>query len=289
MQDQINKGVYLYLVFLLLGLCLAGGCADSDVGEAEMIAQLTGQASAAELSSGVEVAPATLASSLSADEEILVNVAFAGAKYNDDPESDLSHLAFNLSATCGQRSVRDSVSISSTEDSASASVDAGACRVDVHPLICAASQTGSDEYTIRGGYRVTVKDQADRIMADFKVNDRGAMTLGKKPASGYAPKLVFCGDGGAHARYYVYSSACLKGHKRDAVLGVEFKAEGDTQYDVRSPEKTVFNYVFPDGELKVYPAAALEWLEDDVLRDVRAVSGGAGGGGGCATGGGGGG
>jgi hypothetical protein len=288
MQEQMTKGVILYLAFLLLGLCLAGGCADSDTGEAEMIAQLTGQASAAEFPSGGEAVPVTLASSLPADEEILVNVAFAGAKYNDDPESDLSHLAFDLSATCGQRSVRDSVSISSTEDKASASVDTGACKVEVHPLICGASQTGSDEYTIRGGYRVTVKDQAEHVMADFKVNERGAMTLGKKPASGYSPKLVFCGDGGGHARYYVYSAECLKGHKRDAVLGVEFKAEGDTQYDVSSPEKTVFSYVFPDGELKVYPAAALEWLEDDVLRDVRAVSGGAGGGG-CAPGGGGGG
>jgi hypothetical protein len=251
-------------LLLCFGTLVLSGCPDDTPAEEAMLSQM-----------GASETPAAAdpVFELPRDKPVDVSLQFASASHTSAP-GKLSNLGFNFSAGWDEQTLRsEKLELSAEKTQDTSLLDLDEFKVEIRPIIDQPVNIERGQYGSYGGYRISVRNAEGESLCCLEVNKKGELVLRSADCSNYLPYQSLAMPKEEKYRYTVYP----KGEgKREALLAVEFDGDGFENKDIEDSDGNSYTYRFPNANLKIYNAALVEELKDEMAAEQSAYMGGGG-------------
>lgn len=216
--------------------------------------QRTGQMSQADIDeltkamSGTAPASAKAGKDIPPDQEISVNLVFAGV----DRQSASKNLDFTVKALWGEyKDTAKEISMPASAGKGEASLNLDVARMRVVPKVVSAT---------RGKYEVELTDPAGSLIGRFDIKDSGKQVEIVKPPNKYRTDLVYF-----HPERRLTGYAVYKAGTREAEMGLIFVGKGWAEVEKTKKLDLSKGYIFPEVDLVVLPKA---WMQDNEMKET---------------------
>jgi hypothetical protein len=202
---------------------------------------------------------------------VRLDLGLADAQFNEAAGADLSRLQFEVGAAWPGYSSERSIVVASTKTIKRQKLELGLCAVEVEPVfdkpyISAGRATSKREWTTRGAYKVTLRDEAGKLMDQTII---GYVDESIQTSKEYTRLSVPRGEYGGRTDIF-------EGHPKtfigvDPLFSYEVVNSGNDKRTAIDPKGNMFSYVFPHASVRVYPLELMKQhrAERLAMRKVR--------------------